>query len=93
MAGKARVHELAKELGITSKQVLSKLQDMGEYVKSPSSTVEAPVARKLRESMASGGNGAAKPTSRGPRQAPAASSVAPAAEQSAPAQQAPAQPV
>ena len=55
MAGKARVHELAKELGISSKQVLSKLQDLGEYVKSPSSTVEAPVARKLRESMSAGG--------------------------------------
>ncbi|GAA1829946.1 hypothetical protein GCM10009836_04800 [Pseudonocardia ailaonensis] len=55
MAGKARVHELAKELGISSKQVLSKLQDLGEFVKSPSSTVEAPVARKLRDSMA--GNG------------------------------------
>ena len=52
MAGKARVHELAKELGVTSKDVLSKLQDLGEYVKSPSSTVEAPVARKLREVMA-----------------------------------------
>ncbi|MGH3926904.1 MAG: translation initiation factor IF-2 N-terminal domain-containing protein, partial [Pseudonocardiaceae bacterium] len=25
MAGKARVHELAKELGVTSKEVLSKL--------------------------------------------------------------------
>ncbi|HVL85766.1 MAG TPA: translation initiation factor IF-2 N-terminal domain-containing protein, partial [Pseudonocardia sp.] len=55
MAGKARVHELAKELGVSSKQVLSKLQDLGEYVKSPSSTVEAPVARKLREAMAGGG--------------------------------------
>ncbi|KAA1030733.1 translation initiation factor IF-2 [Pseudonocardia sp. EV170527-09] len=55
MAGKARVHELAKELGISSKQVLSKLQDLGEYVKSPSSTVEAPVVRKLRDAMASGG--------------------------------------
>ncbi|GAA4846882.1 hypothetical protein GCM10023403_06500 [Pseudonocardia benzenivorans] len=57
MAGKARVHELAKELGLSSKQVLSKLQDLGEYVKSPSSTVEAPVARKLRESVAGGANG------------------------------------
>ncbi|OZM81182.1 translation initiation factor IF-2 [Pseudonocardia sp. MH-G8] len=56
MAGKARVHELAKELGVSSKQVLSKLQDLGEYVKSPSSTVEAPVARKLRESLAGGGD-------------------------------------
>ncbi|MBN9735157.1 MULTISPECIES: translation initiation factor IF-2 [unclassified Pseudonocardia] len=55
MAGKARVHELAKELGLSSKQVLSKLQDLGEYVKSPSSTVEAPVARKLRDAMAAGG--------------------------------------
>ncbi|HVH23370.1 MAG TPA: translation initiation factor IF-2 N-terminal domain-containing protein, partial [Pseudonocardia sp.] len=54
MAGKARVHELAKELGLSSKQVLSRLQELGEYVKSPSSTVEAPVARKLRESMAGG---------------------------------------
>ncbi|MEJ8279120.1 translation initiation factor IF-2 [Pseudonocardia spirodelae] len=59
MAGKARVHELAKELGISSKQVLSKLQDLGEYVKSPSSTVEAPVARKLRDAMAAGGAGGA----------------------------------
>jgi len=74
------VHELAKELGVTSKQVLSKLQDMGEYVKSPSSTVEAPVARKLRESMAGGANGAAKPTSRGGRRPSAAPApAAPAA--------------
>ena len=57
VAGKARVHELAKELGISSKQVLSKLQDLGEYVKSPSSTVEAPVARRLRESMSGGDSG------------------------------------
>jgi translation initiation factor IF-2 len=48
---KVRVHELAKELGITSKEVLAKLADLGEYVKSASSTVEAPVIRKLKESM------------------------------------------
>ncbi|HET9256933.1 MAG TPA: translation initiation factor IF-2 [Pseudonocardiaceae bacterium] len=54
MAGKARVHELAKELGVTSKDVLKKLADLGEYVKSASSTVEAPVARKLRDSFPSG---------------------------------------
>ena len=46
MAGKARVHELAKELGVTSKEVLNKLAEQGEYVKSASSTVEAPVARR-----------------------------------------------
>lgn len=49
MAAKPRVHELAKELGTTSKIVLSTLKDMGEFVKSASSTVEAPVARRLRE--------------------------------------------
>ncbi|HEY0573916.1 MAG TPA: translation initiation factor IF-2 [Pseudonocardia sp.] len=83
MAGKARVHELAKELGVTSKQVLTKLQDLGEYVKSPSSTVEAPVARKLRESMA-GGSGAdgARGGGRGRRPGtarPAAPSATPSA--------------
>jgi translation initiation factor IF-2 len=51
VAGKARVHELAKELGVTSKDVLAKLNELGEFVKSASSTVEAPVARRLRESF------------------------------------------
>ncbi|MER6758244.1 translation initiation factor IF-2 [Micromonospora echinofusca] len=51
MAGKARVHELAKELGVESKTVLAKLKEMGEFVKSASSTVEAPVARRLRSAF------------------------------------------
>ena len=63
MAGKARVHELAKELGVTSKEVLARLNDQGEFVKSASSTVEAPVARRLRESF-----GGSKPA---PAKAPA----------------------
>ena len=46
---KVRVHELAKQLGMESKVVLAKLQEMGEFVKSASSTVEAPVVRKLIE--------------------------------------------
>ena len=46
---KVRVYELAKELGIESKVVMTKLQDIGEFVRSASSTVEAPVVRKLRE--------------------------------------------
>ncbi|MEU8614581.1 translation initiation factor IF-2 N-terminal domain-containing protein, partial [Actinoplanes sp. NPDC048791] len=49
--GKARVHELAKELGVDSKTVLAKLKEMGEFVKSASSTVEAPVARRLRGAL------------------------------------------
>ena len=46
---KVRVHELAKELGVESKVVLATLKDMGEFVKSASSTVEAPVERRLKE--------------------------------------------
>ena len=44
---KVRVHELAKQLGMESKVVLAKLQEMGEFVRSASSTVEAPVVAKL----------------------------------------------
>ncbi len=44
-----RVHELAREFGVESKVILSTLKDMGEYVKSASSTVEAPVVRRLNE--------------------------------------------
>ncbi|GAB3620355.1 hypothetical protein GCM10027417_16160 [Glutamicibacter endophyticus] len=51
---KPRVHELAKELGISSKEALTKLQDMGEFVRSASSTVEPPVARKLRDAFGGG---------------------------------------
>ena len=57
MPGKARVHELAKEFGVDSKTVLAKLKEQGEFVKSASSTVEAPVARRIREAFASAGNG------------------------------------
>ncbi|CDO10768.1 translation initiation factor IF-2 [Mycolicibacterium cosmeticum] len=71
MAGKARVHELAKELGVTSKEVLARLSEQGEFVKSASSTVEAPVARRLRESFGGG-----KPAKTAPAAKPAASSGA-----------------
>ncbi|WP_414056380.1 translation initiation factor IF-2 [Prescottella equi] len=47
------MHELAKELGVTSKELLARLKEQGEFVKSASSTVEAPVARRLRESFPS----------------------------------------
>ncbi|OXN01385.1 translation initiation factor IF-2 [Bifidobacterium vansinderenii] len=45
---KARVYELAKQFGVDSKTVLDKLKEMDEFVKSASSTVEAPVVRKLK---------------------------------------------
>ena len=46
---KVRVYELAKELGLESKVLLTKIQDLGEFVKSASSTLEPPVVRKMRE--------------------------------------------
>ncbi len=46
---KVRVYELAKELGVESKVVVAKLQEMGEFVRSASSTIEPPVVRRLRE--------------------------------------------
>ncbi|MDZ8201761.1 translation initiation factor IF-2 [Microbacterium sp. SSW1-59] len=59
---KPRVHEIASELGVDSKVALAKLKELGEFVKSPSSTIEPPVARKLRAALASeGGSGDAKP--------------------------------
>jgi translation initiation factor IF-2 len=78
VAGKARVHELAKELGVTSKDVLAKLNELGEFVKSASSTVEAPVARRLREAF---------PAEPAKKSAPA--KKAPAAKKAAPAPSAP----
>lgn len=47
--GKVRVYELAKEFGMESKELIKKLNDMGEFVRSASSTVEAPVVRRLKE--------------------------------------------
>ena len=46
---KVRVHELAKELGIESKELLAYLKEQGEFVKTASSTIEAPVVRKIKE--------------------------------------------
>src|SRR5205823_14135191 len=88
VAGKARVHELAKELGVESKVVLARLKEMGEFVKSASSTVEAPVARRLKEMFPAGGDvaaAAAAASARGTRQ-PAKKASGPAAARPAAAE-------
>lgn len=61
---KARVYELAKELGVDSKTVLEKLKDMGEFVKSASSTVEAPVVRRLKAAFPKDGGNDSKPAAK-----------------------------
>ena len=50
---KVRVYELAKEFGVESKSVMDQLKEMGEFVRSASSTIEAPVVRRLKEAFAS----------------------------------------
>ena len=50
---KVRVYELAKEFGVESKAVMDQLKEMGEFVRSASSTIEAPVVRRLKEAFAS----------------------------------------
>ncbi|WP_066525953.1 translation initiation factor IF-2 [Corynebacterium bouchesdurhonense] len=75
MPGKLRVHELAKQLGVTSKELLATLKDQGEFVKTASSTIEPPVVKKMRAFYeAQGGaatsgseaKGAAKPSAAKP---------------------------
>jgi translation initiation factor IF-2 len=92
---KTRVHELAKEFGVESKFVLEKLKEMGEFVKSASSTVEPPVEMRfkkqygaeLKSSAAAApaaepaAPAAAKP---GPKAAPRPAEPAPVAQDTAP---------
>ncbi|NLE97216.1 MAG: translation initiation factor IF-2 [Propionibacterium sp.] len=46
---KPRVHEIAKEFGMPSRDLLTWLNDQGEYVRGASSSLEAPVVRRIRE--------------------------------------------
>ena len=85
MAGKPRVHEIAAELGIDSKRALEKLKEIGEFVKGPSSTIEPPVARKLKAAFAKEGVVPVAPVAK-----PAASKPAPAPAPEAPASVVPA---
>jgi translation initiation factor IF-2 len=100
---KVRVYELAKELGVESKTVMAKLNELGEFVRSASSTVEPPVVRKLRDALpaaapaeapekAPAKKAAAKKSAAPTPAAPAAPTPAPAPAE-APAAAAPAAPV
>ena len=72
MAGKPRVHEVAAEYGIDSKTALAKLKEIGEFVKTSASTIEPPVARKLRAALEAEG---LKPVPAEAAAAPAAKST------------------
>ncbi len=95
---KTRVHELAKEFGVESKFVLEKFKEMGEFVKSASSTVELPAEMRFRKEYGEQLKVAApaekpaekpapKPTAKAPAKAaaPAPASVEESAADAAPA--------
>ncbi|HZB01428.1 MAG TPA: translation initiation factor IF-2 N-terminal domain-containing protein, partial [Actinomycetota bacterium] len=87
-----RIHELAKELGVSSKELLETLEKMGVAGKSASSSVPEDLVPRLR---ASGGKAtkAAKPREvleppprpRRPRAKPKPAAVPPSADEHAPA--------
>ena len=101
---KPRVHEIAKELGVSSKDLIAKLNELGEYVKGASSALEAPVVRKAREAFPAGsGDAPAKPAQKsapapkpaakpGPKPGPKPAAQEPEPEVPARAPQAPAAP-
>jgi translation initiation factor IF-2 len=66
VAAKPRVHEIAAELGVDTKVALDKLKQMGEYVKGPSSSIEPPVARKLKAALEAEGIKPAAPAAAAP---------------------------
>jgi translation initiation factor IF-2 len=83
---KTRVHELAKEFGVESKFVLEKLKEMGEFVKSASSTVEPPVEMRFKKQFgeelkaAAAAAPAAEAPAKSPAKKTAKKAAAPAAE-------------
>ena len=94
MPGKLRVHELAKQLGVTSKELLATLKEQGEFVKTASSTIEPPVVKKMRAhyEAQSGGDDAAekkqdnKPAKGAAKSTAKASAPKPGAKPAAPKQ-------
>ena len=79
---KLRVHELAKELGITSKELMGHLKEAGEFVKSSSSSLEPPVVRQMREKFAAAPK-TKKAETKPAAKAPKPSAVKPAAKKAA----------
>ncbi len=74
---KPRVHEVAKGLGLTSKEVLAHLEKIGQPVKSHSSTIEESLADRVRSELGNGSKAksepkATKPASKSPAQEPKA---------------------
>ena len=77
---KVRVHELAKKYAVPSKDVLSMLSELGEFVKAPSSTVEPPVVKRFEDKFGADLSAQAeeKAAKKAAKKAPAKKAAAPA---------------
>ncbi|CAN5588943.1 hypothetical protein BH20ACT23_BH20ACT23_23880 [soil metagenome] len=82
---KPRVHEVAKELGLTSKEVLAHLEKIGQPVKSHSSTIEESLADRVKTELSNGSKTESKKAApkkaepKSPKKAPAKKSESKAA--------------
>jgi translation initiation factor IF-2 len=72
---KLRVHEVAKQLGVPSKEVLAHLEKIGNPVKSHSSTIEDELAERVRSELG-GGDSAKPPAAKKTKAAPAKAKTA-----------------
>ena len=52
---KPRIHEVAKELGVTSKEVLAHLEKIGEAAKSHASTIDESLAERVKSELSGDG--------------------------------------
>jgi translation initiation factor IF-2 len=69
---KPRVHEVAKELGLSSKEVLAHLEKIGEPVKSHASTIDEALAERVKAELTDGAapkKAARKPQKKEPKAA------------------------
>ncbi len=91
---KVRVHELAKKYDVPSKDVLSMLSDLGEFVKAPSSTVEPPVVKRFEDKYGADllAKAEAKAAKKAARKAPAKKAAAAPVETAESADGGPAEP-
>lgn len=49
---RVRVHELAQQLGVEAREVMARLHDMGEFVRTTSSTIEPAIVSRLWQEFA-----------------------------------------
>jgi len=72
MATKVRIYQLAKDLGVESKDLMDVLDEMGVEYKSHASTLDQETADTVRELIEAGGADAAPESAEAPAQAPSA---------------------